>query len=239
VLDVISNGRLDFGVGLGYRPQEYAGYGLDLAKRGARANEALQIIRRLWQGETVTFHGTHFNIDGATLTPRPVQQPNPPIWVGGFTKAATRRAAKYGDGYIGPSNRAIYEMYLQELRAVGKNPADARVMGGDLWLVVSEDPDRTFATYAPHLLYWFNSYAKWFEGTDTSPWPFINDPAELKSRGLVNVITPDAAVTLIKGRLAEVPVEMFTMMLSPPGIPLSKIEENLELFAKKVMPHFR
>src|ERR1700719_4542195 len=216
VLDVISNGRLDLGVGLGYRPQEYAGYGLDLEKRGARANEALQIIRRLWQGETVTFHGIHFNIDGATLTPRPVQQPNPLIWVGGFTKAATRRAAKYGDGYIGPSNKAIYEMYLQELRAVGKNPASARVMGGDLWLVVSEDPDRTFATFAPHLLYWFNSYAKWFEGTDTSPWPLINDAAELKSRGLVNVITPDAAVTLIKGRLAEVPVEMFTMMLSPP-----------------------
>jgi len=239
VLDVISNGRLDFGVGLGYRPDEYAGYGLDLEKRGARANEALQIIRRLWQGETVTFHGKHFNIDGAKLTPRPVQQPNPPIWVGGFTKAATRRAAKYGDGYIGPSNKAVYEMYLQELRAVGKNPASARVMGGNLWLVVSEDPDRTFATYAPHLLYWFNSYAKWFEGTDTSPWPHFNDAAELKSSGLVNVITPDAAVTLLKERLAEVPIELFTMMLSPPGIPLSKVEENLELFAKKVMPHFR
>ena len=80
---------------------------------------------------------------------------------------------------------------------------------------------------------------QWFEGTDTSPWPLINDAAELKSRGLVNVITPDAAVTLIKGRLADVPVEMFTMMLSPPGITLSKVEENLELFAKKVMPHFR
>jgi alkanesulfonate monooxygenase SsuD/methylene tetrahydromethanopterin reductase-like flavin-dependent oxidoreductase (luciferase family) len=57
VLDLISNGRLDFGVGLGYRPQEYAGYGLDINRKGARANEALQIIRSLWQGETVTFHG--------------------------------------------------------------------------------------------------------------------------------------------------------------------------------------
>ena len=49
VLDLISNGRLDFGVGLGYRPQEYAGYGLDIARKGSRANEALQIIRSLWQ----------------------------------------------------------------------------------------------------------------------------------------------------------------------------------------------
>ena len=239
VLDVISSGRLDFGVGLGYRPDEYAGYGLDLSKRGARADEALQIIRRLWQGETVTFHGKHFQIDGAKLTPPPVQQPNPPIWVGGFSKAAARRAAKYGDGYVGPSNRAVYEMYLEELRAAGKNPAGARVMGGDLWLVVSEDPDRTFATYAPHLLYWFNSYAKWFEGTDTRPWPHISNAEELKSRRLVNVVTPDAAVTSIRQRVAEVPVEMFTVMLSPPGVPLSRIEENIELFAKSVMPHFR
>lgn len=173
------------------------------------------------------------------MTPTPVQRPNPPIWVGGFSKGAARRAARYGDGYIGPSNKAMYEMYLQELRAAGKSPAGARVMGGDLWLVVSEDPDRTFATYAPHLLYWFNSYAKWFEGTDTSPWPHINSAEELKSLRLVNVLTPDDAVKYIEERVAEVPVEMFTLMLSPPGLPLSKVAENIELFAKKVIPHFR
>lgn len=239
VLDLISNGRLDFGVGLGYRPQEYAGYGRDINRKGSRANEALEIIRRLWQGETVTFHGKHFNVEGAKLSPRPVQQPNPPIWVGGFSKAAARRAARYGDGYIGPSNRVMYERYLEELRAAGKDPARARVMGGDLWLIVAEDPDRTFATYAPNLLYWFNSYSKWFEGTDTSPWPHLENAEELLSRGLVNVVTPEAAVELITKRTAEVPVEMYTMMLSPPGIALSAVETSLELFAKKVMPHFK
>ena len=239
VLDLISNGRLDFGVGLGYRPQEYAGYGIDITRKGSRANEALQIIRALWQGETVTFHGKHFHLDGARLSPRPVQQPNPPIWVGGFSKGAARRAARYGDGYVGPSNRAIYEMYLAELRAAGKDPARARVMGGDMWLIVADDPDRTFATYAPHLLYWFNAYSKWFEGTDTSPWPHLDNAEELLSRGLVNVVTPDAAIKLIKDRIAEVPVEMYTMMLTPPGIALNAVQTSLELFAKKVMPHFK
>jgi probable F420-dependent oxidoreductase len=239
VLDVISNGRLDFGVGLGYRPPEYAGYGLDLKTRGARADEALQIIRRLWMGETVTFRGKHFNVDGACLTPRPVQQPNPPIWVGGFSRAAARRAARYGDGYIGPTNRAVYEMYLAELRKAEKDATRARVMGGGLWLVVAEDPDRTFAHYAPHLLYWFNSYAKWFEGTDTSPWPMLNSAQELRTRGLVNILSPEAAVELIKRQTAEVPVEMFTFMLSPPGVKLSQVAPHLELFANKVMPHFR
>jgi alkanesulfonate monooxygenase SsuD/methylene tetrahydromethanopterin reductase-like flavin-dependent oxidoreductase (luciferase family) len=102
VLDLLSNGRRDFGVGLGYRPAEYAGYGLEIKRKGARADEALEIICRLWQGETVSFQGQHFAIARATLSPRPVQRPHPPIWVGGFSTAAARRAARYGDGYIGP-----------------------------------------------------------------------------------------------------------------------------------------
>ena len=112
-------------------------------------------------------------------------------------------------------------------------------MGGELWLIVAEDPDRTFAAYAPHLLYWFNSYSKWFEGTDTSPWPRLDHAEELLSRGLVSVVTPDAAVKLIKDRIAEVPVEMYTMMLSPPGIAPSAVQTSLELFAAKVLPHFK
>jgi probable F420-dependent oxidoreductase len=238
VLDLISNGRLDFGVGLGYRPEEYAGHGVDISRKGARADEALQIIRRLWQGETVSFHGKHFKVDGARLSPRPVQKPNPPIWVGGFSKGAARRAARYGDGYIGPTNRAMYNMYLEELRSAGKNPDAARMMGGDLWLIVSEDPDRTFAAYAQHLIYWFNSYSKWFEGTDTQPWPPISNAEELRSRHLVNVATPETATAAIKQRISEVPVEMYTMMLSPPGIAMNLVMESIELFAKKVMPNF-
>ncbi|HUN59376.1 MAG TPA: LLM class flavin-dependent oxidoreductase [Candidatus Binataceae bacterium] len=238
VLDLISNGRLDFGVGLGYRPQEYSGYCIDINRKGSRANEALQIIRRLWQGETVTFHGKHFNVDGARLSPRPVQQPNPPIWVGGFSRGAARRAARFGDGYIGPSNRAMYEMYLAELRAAGKDPAHARVMGGDLWLIVTQDPDRTFAAYAPHLLYWFNSYSKWFEGTDTSPWPHFDNAEALLASGLANVVTPEGAIKLINDRIAQAPIELYTMMLTPPGIDLNLVRTSLELFAKKVLPHF-
>ena len=239
VLDLISNGRLDFGVGLGYRPEEYAGYGLDIKRKGSRANESLEIIRRLWQGETVSFHGKHFNVDRAKVSPRPVQQPNPPIWVGGFSKAAARRAARYGDGYIGPSSRAVYEMYLAELKAVGKDPARARVMGGDLWLIVSEDPSRTFAEYAPNLLYWFNAYSRWFEGTDTSPWPHLENTEQILSLGLANIVMPEAAVKIIKDRIAEVPVEMYTMMLMPPGVAIKAVEASLELFAKKVLPHFQ
>ena len=67
----------------------------------------------------------------------------------------------------------------------------------------------------------------------------INNAEELRSRHLVNVVTPEAAIAGIRQRVSEVPVEMYTMMLSPPGIALSTVVENIELFAKRVMPNFR
>jgi probable F420-dependent oxidoreductase len=240
VLDVISNGRLDLGVGMGYRPEEFAGYGIDIKTRGARADEMLQIIRRLWHGERVTFHGKHFNIEGAKLTPLPVQKPNPPIWVGGFSKYAMRRAARYGDGYTaGGMSRAIYEQYLAELRKADKDASQARVTGGSLWLVVGDDPERTFAKVAPHVLYWYNAYAKFFETTEMKLWPIMQSTDELKTRKLLTVLTPDDAVKLIKEQIGEIPVESYSVPISPPGMPADQFRSHLELFAQKVIPHFR
>jgi hypothetical protein len=111
-------------------------------------------------------------------------------------------------------------------------------MGGGLWLIVAEDPDRTFASCAPNLLYWFNSYSKWFEGTDTSPWPHFENAEALRATGLVNIVTPDAAIKLITERITQAPIELYTMMLAPPGLSLDIVRPSIELFASKVLPHF-
>ena len=95
--------------------------------------------------------------------------------------------------------------------AAGKDPARARVIGGDLWLIVSDDPGRTFVECAPHLLYWFNAYARWFAGSDTSPWPHLENKEQILSLGLATIVTPEDAVKHIKARTADVPVELFTM----------------------------
>ena len=240
VLDAISNGRLDFGVGLGYRPMEYAGYRIDLKTRGERANEALQIIRRLWQGESVTFHGKHFDIEGVRVSPLPVQRPSPLLWVGGSARPGIRRAAQYGDGFTGAVDKAIYDIYLQELRAAGKDLSTARLRCIEArTMAFSNDPERTFALLAPHVMYYINVYAKWFEGTDTHGWKAVNSVEELRSTGALMVMTPEQAVTYLKDLTAQVPLETFSFPLNPPGIPASQMMESLELFASKVMPHFK
>lgn len=99
-LDMISGGRVIFGVGIGYRDYEYEGMGLNPRHRGARADEALTAIRGAWTSGRFNFQGKHFRIPDLPAVPMPVQKPHPPIWVGGLSDPALRRAARLGDGWI-------------------------------------------------------------------------------------------------------------------------------------------
>jgi probable F420-dependent oxidoreductase len=99
-LDVLSAGRMIFGVGVGGdHPAEYQTMRVPLAERGTRADESLEIIRGLFASERFSYAGRHFTIRDAAIAPRPLQA-RLPIWVGGTSEAALRRAARYGDGWI-------------------------------------------------------------------------------------------------------------------------------------------
>jgi len=239
-IDLLSGGRFELGVGVGYRREEFEGLGIQHSARGARANEGLEIIRRLWDGENLTFHGKHFNIANAKLSPMPLQKPRPPIWVGGFAKASAHRAARLGDGYIGTGDmRQIYEMFVEELRAAGKDPAHARVAGGLFWLVVSNDPEKTWAEMAPHVHFQMTVYKDWTSQAGLDLFPPIPNLEALKASGILQVMTPEAAIKTISDYAAAVPIERFYTWTIPPGFPVRNMDEHLELMATKVMPHFR
>ncbi len=100
-IDMLSGGRLlpAFGVGSDRSP-EWAAMNLDAKVRGAKTDEALRIIRRLWAEDKVDFVGKHYQLTGATISPKPVQ-PDLPIWIGGSSPAAIRRTARFGTGWQG------------------------------------------------------------------------------------------------------------------------------------------
>jgi probable F420-dependent oxidoreductase len=101
-LDLLSAGRVIFGAGLGGVPQEYAAYGEpdDARQRAQALDEGLEVLDRLWSGEPVDFHGQCYTVQGVTLSPLPVQRPRVPVWIGGESRAALRRAARW-DGWVG------------------------------------------------------------------------------------------------------------------------------------------
>jgi alkanesulfonate monooxygenase SsuD/methylene tetrahydromethanopterin reductase-like flavin-dependent oxidoreductase (luciferase family) len=94
-------GKFIFGVGVGGEfPREYEACGVPVKQRGGRANEAIEVIKRLWSGEPVEHHGKYFSFGKVTMLPKPVTPGGPPIWVGGRSEAAQRRAARLGDGWL-------------------------------------------------------------------------------------------------------------------------------------------
>ncbi|HYZ66494.1 MAG TPA: LLM class flavin-dependent oxidoreductase [Mycobacterium sp.] len=100
-LDRVSGGRFDLGVGVGGEyPPEFEAVGIPVAQRGKRTDEALELLERLYTGNPVSFDGQFTTLTGQQLNPRPVQQPAPPVWIGGRRPAAMRRAARYGDVWL-------------------------------------------------------------------------------------------------------------------------------------------
>ncbi len=237
-IDILSEGRFELGVGIGYRPQEFSGLGIDRRQRAERIDEGLQIVRRLWQGETVDHDGRHYQISGAKLAPRPVQRPRPPIWVGGFVPAAAKRAARLGDGFIGTGDiEALTTAYRDACERLGKPPG--RLSGGHFWLIVSDEPDKTFARVAPHIIYQLQMYNVWLREAGQTPFPETTNEQQLRESGQLLVLSPQHAVDAIAAYVEATGIERYYTWTVPPGMPAAEMNEHLELFATEVMPHFR
>jgi probable F420-dependent oxidoreductase len=119
-LDILSNGRLIVGVGLGASTQHYPAYGLTPESRVTRFRENLEIMKRLWTEDKVTLNGRFSHLENISMQPKPVQRPHPPIWFGGHAEAALRRAVELGDGYIGAGSIPI-GTFLEDIKQL---PAD-------------------------------------------------------------------------------------------------------------------
>jgi probable F420-dependent oxidoreductase len=99
-IDTLSNGRLILGVGIGWMVEEFESLGVDYHKRGAMSNEQLQIFDLLWKSDKPSFNGKHYKFAPLAVSPKPVQQPRFPIWTGGESEAAVKRAATYADDWF-------------------------------------------------------------------------------------------------------------------------------------------
>jgi probable F420-dependent oxidoreductase len=136
-VDLLTGGKFRLGVGLGWNKVEYEALGKDFATRGRRADEQVQLLRRLWTEESVTFDGADEHVTGAGLAPLPVQRPIP-VWFGAQYAAAYRRTGRLGDGWFpqvppGPELDAAREIVNQAAVAAGRDPAAIGMEGRVSW----------------------------------------------------------------------------------------------------------
>jgi len=134
-IDHMTGGRLELGIGVGWLREEFDALGVPFERRGARANEYIEAMRALWDGDDASYRGAFVSFEGASCNPKPANG-RVPIIVGGNSKPAIRRAGRYGDGYFPATGAAstdvaeIIEAMRAEARAAGRDPAEIDVMAG-------------------------------------------------------------------------------------------------------------
>jgi probable F420-dependent oxidoreductase len=134
-LDVLSGGRVIAGFGLGWSKDEFDASGIPFRHRGARADEYLQVLKRIWTDDVAEFRGQFYNIPASKIGPKPVQKPHPPILLGGFSPKSFSRVVNHANGWLPIAGLAPLEQLEQAInglreaaRKANKNPSDVRVV---------------------------------------------------------------------------------------------------------------
>ncbi|RDH76241.1 LLM class flavin-dependent oxidoreductase [Mycolicibacterium moriokaense] len=198
VLDILSKGRASYTFGIGYRPEEFDQFGVDIRARGALADEKLALLRALLAGETVTVDGRQIRV-----TPQPYSPGGPLLLWGGGSLAAARRAGRYGLGYLAqadiPGSQQAYE---ESCRRHGHTPGMTLLPSRDTPTVtfVADDVDRAWDELGPYLLHEANAYAAWNPGnTTTAGIAEVQTVDELRAEARTHVIyTPAEAADFVR-----------------------------------------
>ena len=133
-VDVLSSGRLDLGLGIGWMPEEFVAAGASTARRGARTEEFLAVLRTLWTDEVSSFAGEFYTIPPGRQDPRPVQKPGPPVLLGGMSRPAVERAGRIADGWITSSRADLSKIsdavavIREAASAAGRDPDAVRII---------------------------------------------------------------------------------------------------------------
>lgn len=239
VLDCIAAGRLEMTLAIGYRRRETQAFGVDFGKRGAMFDEFLEIVTRLWAGETVTFEGKFYQIKEAQLMPPPPRG-RIPLYIGGFVPRAMERVAKWADGYFG--NIEAAPLYLEKLAAAGKDIATANMRLPELFTVVAEDKAKAWEELGPHFHHVNNTYGEMAAedqalGVSGDRGLEAMSLEAFKASGIMRVLTPGEAIDMFRNMTERAPVDHI-MLGIPPGLPSERFKPYAELFAREVIPAF-
>jgi alkanesulfonate monooxygenase SsuD/methylene tetrahydromethanopterin reductase-like flavin-dependent oxidoreductase (luciferase family) len=232
VLDLASGGRVGVVAGMGYRLEEYALLGRDWKARGRLLDEALETLLRAWRGEPFEVGGRR-----VVVTPPPRTRPHPPLFVGGQSKAAARRAARFGLPFQPASNDPeMLDLYRAECEARGVAPV-VLPPGEATSVFVAEDPERAWRELGPHLLHDARTYAGWQPASQRSA---VHSDAtsveELRREGKYRVLTPEECVAHARAGGPFAPVIHFPLC---GGAPPELGWRSLELYVERVLPALR
>jgi probable F420-dependent oxidoreductase len=244
VVDLLSEGRLILGLGLGWRDEEFRMFGVPRRQAVRRTVETVDILRKAWTGERFSHEGQLFRFDRVKVTPAPAQEPGPPIYIGGFVETAVRRAGRIADGYI--RSRGGLEAAKEALawaeegaRAAGKDPsklAYTQLQNAFVW----EDGE-AWDLVRDRVAHQLGTYEAWRLGADTPEDPEfrVDAPDETVLRELAPAGDRHEVIRAIRPwveNFADREDFHLVVRLHYPGMDLDTASRSVELFGEGVIP---
>jgi alkanesulfonate monooxygenase SsuD/methylene tetrahydromethanopterin reductase-like flavin-dependent oxidoreductase (luciferase family) len=241
-LDVMSGGKIILGVGLGYRDIEFKAFGVPRRERAKRLENNLIAIRRLWTEDKVSMKTGHFELDGASCLPKPLQQPHPPIWVGANADPAIERAARLGDcWYIGPAIEITtierqMTLYRRALDAAGKPFPAELPMRREVF--VAKTRDEAIRLCAPYLGAKYAAYHAWGQDIPPDDSGLGQDFESLiGDRFLIG--SPDEVAEQTVALHRRLGVNHLVMSTEWAGMAQNLAFETIEMIARELIPRVR
>jgi alkanesulfonate monooxygenase SsuD/methylene tetrahydromethanopterin reductase-like flavin-dependent oxidoreductase (luciferase family) len=232
VLDNLSGGRVEIGVGMGYAPHEFRGFGIPLAQRLSRMEEGLEVLRRCFTGERFSFHGKRYDFDDVVIRPRYVQEGGPPLWIAAMSASGADRAARF-DAHLlpqGPRDQVL-DPWLAATRG-----RPARRIGIIRSCFVTDDPARDWPPVRAAEKYRGELYNRFFaESGQQRSWYRAEE--RIPQTWVVGDV--EHCVAELSRFIAEHEITDMVTWAVPPGLRPEQMNRSLERFAREVAPRLR
>ena len=228
VIDLVSRGRFVFTAGMGYRPLEYHATGQPWEDRGRLMDEMIETLLKAWTGEPFSYRGQTLRV-----TPKPMSRPHPFFMVGGQSRVAARRAARFGLPFYPPMHSAELESaYQAELKRMDKKGFYMHPGTGNSMLIVERDPEAAWTELAPFMLRELQEYTTWRQAGLPRPGEEpVETVEDLQRQKRFEILTPEECRNQLTSGQRAVAV------LHPlaGGIPLDRAWSSLRLFVEEVL----
>ena len=239
-LDAITNGKFVFGVGLGYRDEEYTAFGVQRGERVGRMNEAMDLIKRLWSEDEIEFNGNYYTVPKTKLSTKPVQNPHPPIWVAANNDVAIRRAARWGYPWLINPHATVpmvadqWTRYKAALEEFGNPVPDELPMMREMY--VAEDRETAYIESQPFLEAKYKAYADWGQDKALPGEESFSVPYQDLAKDRFLLGSPDDIVDEFRRYHDELGVNHMICRMQWPGMPQEQVLKQIELLGREVIP---
>jgi alkanesulfonate monooxygenase SsuD/methylene tetrahydromethanopterin reductase-like flavin-dependent oxidoreductase (luciferase family) len=234
VLDNLSGGRVEIGLGMGYAPHEFRGFGLPVSRRVSLMNEGIEVLQRCFTGERFSYEGKRYQFEDVIITPGYVQDGGPPLWVAAMSEGGAARAAQYDTHFLPQGlKRRSFDPWVDARTSRGRNPRDYRV-GIIRGILVTDDRNTDWAMVRAAERYRMELYKRFFEESGEG----MGEKGEPVPQTWV-VGDVEHCVEELKGFIEAFGITDIVTMAVPPGLRAEQMAPSLERLFKEVVPRLK